>query len=105
MMNFVGNSVKFTSAGFIEISLVDQGQFVECSIADTGEGIAKENIPKLFHKFERIGHGKDIKIKGTGLGLYICKKFIEFHGGKVNVESEVGKGTKFIFTLPKGKSA
>ena len=68
---------------------------------DTGVGIAKENLPKLFDKFEQFGRVNGPGEKGTGLGLSIAKGIVELHGGKIWAESETNKGTTFIFTLPK----
>ena len=68
--------------------------------ADTGIGIAPEDQPKIFEEFRQVGSDYTHKVEGTGLGLTLAKKFVELHGGKIWVESEVGKGSKFTFTLP-----
>jgi len=99
--NLIGNSLKFTEKGKIEIEVNDVGGDVECSVSDTGRGMSKEDLPKVFDKFQQFGRTSGPGIKGTGLGLSISKSIIEMHGGKIWVESELGKGTKFIFTLPK----
>jgi len=102
-VNLVGNALKFTEKGYIEVSMLDKADRIECSVADSGRGISQTDLPKAFSKFEQFGRGTGPGEKGTGLGLYIVKKLVELHKGKVWVESEPGKGTKFTFTLPKGE--
>ena len=100
--NLISNAIRFTDPkGKITITIQELEDVIECRVADTGIGIAKKDIPKLFSKFEQIGRAKKSGYKGTGLGLPITKGLIEKHGGKITVESEVGKGTSFIFTLKK----
>ncbi len=99
--NLIGNSLKFTEKGHIDISLVQKDKEVEFTVSDTGIGISAEDLPKLFRKFMQFGRVAVDGEKGTGLGLSIAKGLIELHNGRIWVESESGKGTKFIFTLPK----
>ena len=99
--NLVGNALKFTEKGKIEVAIHDIGRDIECSVSDTGRGISKEDLPKVFDKFQQFGRAPGPGIKGTGLGLTVSKGIIEMHGGRIWVESELGKGTKFIFILPK----
>jgi len=99
--NFISNAVKFTEKGFIEVSIEEREKEVECAIIDTGIGISNEDLPKIFGKFQQFNRSYGPGEKGTGLGLSITKKLIELHNGKVWVESEAGKGTKFTFILPK----
>ena len=73
---------------------------MEISVGDTGIGIAPEDQPKIFEEFRQVGGDHAHKVEGTGLGLTLAKKFVELHGGKIWVESEVGKGSTFTFTLP-----
>jgi diguanylate cyclase (GGDEF)-like protein len=80
---------------------VDKGEYVECSVKDTGIGIAEEDLPKVFSKFQQFGKGDDAGEGGTGLGLSISKGIVELHGGRIWVESKINEGTKFTFTLPK----
>ncbi|MDD5437131.1 MAG: PAS domain S-box protein [Candidatus Omnitrophica bacterium] len=101
LTNLIGNSYKFTNNGFIEVSAKDAGDSVEISIADTGIGISREDMPKLFEKFQQFGRVSGPGEKGTGLGLAIAKGIVIAHKGKIWVESEPGKGTKVSFTLPK----
>ena len=75
---------------------------MEISVTDTGIGIAAEDQPKIFEEFRQVGSDNAKKIEGTGLGLTLAKKFVELHGGRIWVESEVGKGSTFVFTLPVG---
>lgn len=104
LINLIGNSLKFTpKGGKIEIGVGQNGEMIEIAVADTGHGIAKEDLPKLFQKFGLIdgtytaNHKQD---GGTGLGLYICKSIIGLHGGKIWAESQgLGKGAKFTFSL------
>lgn len=96
--NLLTNAIKYTpSGGSISIELEKSKDGARFEISDTGPGIAKEDVDKLFDKFERI---KAEKQEGTGLGLSIAKDIVELHGGKIWVESKLGKGSKFIFTLP-----
>jgi signal transduction histidine kinase len=74
--------------------------FVEISVSDTGIGISPEDQAKIFEEFRQVGGDYAHKREGTGLGLTLAKKFVELHGGKIWVESEVGKGSTFSFTLP-----
>jgi len=73
---------------------------VEISVSDTGVGITSEDQAKIFEEFRQVGTADTGKHEGTGLGLTLAKKFVELHGGKIWVESEVGKGSSFTFTLP-----
>ena len=101
LMNLIGNAVKFTEKGTITVSLHEEADYVECSVSDTGIGIAKQNLPKVFNKFQQFGRAWGPGEKGTGLGLAIVKGIIDLHGGKVWIESEWHEGTKVSFRLPK----
>lgn len=100
--NLINNALKFTEMGSVSISLEQKENEVEFRVSDTGIGISADNLPKVFSKFLQFGRtdagGGE---KGTGLGLSIAKGLIELHRGRIWVESEVGKGTQFIFTLPR----
>ncbi len=99
--NLLSNAFKFTEKGGVRIRIEDKGaEGVLCSVADTGCGIAEEDIPKVFSKFEQFGRVDGPGAKGTGLGLSIARGIIELHAGKVWVESQRDKGTTFFFTLP-----
>jgi len=99
--NFMHNAVKFTRAGTITMMVESQATQVRCTVADTGPGIAPAQLPRLFGKFQQAGTLSATDERGSGLGLSLCKSLIELHGGTVWVESELGQGTRFIFTLPR----
>ena len=101
LLNLLSNAVKFTpEGGRITINARPINGAVEISVTDTGIGIAEEDQPKVFEEFRQVGSDNAKKIEGTGLGLTLAKKFVELHGGRIWVESEVGKGSTFVFTLP-----
>jgi signal transduction histidine kinase len=103
LLNLLSNAVKFTpEGGRIGIKARQADGSVEISVSDTGIGIAPEDQPKIFEEFRQVGSDYAHKSEGTGLGLTLAKKFVELHGGRIWVESEVGKGSRFIFTLPIG---
>ena len=102
LLNLMDNAIKFTpDNGTIEVSFVSKDKLLETTVSDSGVGIKPEDMGKLFVKFGRI-HGEEgmPPVPGTGLGLYLSKMIIEKSGGSVKVESEAGKGSKFIFSLP-----
>lgn len=99
--NLISNALKFTDKGRIEIVITDKQNSVECSLSDTGRGIAQEDLPKVFNKFQQFNRTAGPGDKGTGLGLAICKGIVESHRGTIHVESKLEEGTKFVFTLPK----
>jgi signal transduction histidine kinase len=98
--NLVGNSLKFTERGFIEISVIEKADVIVCSVRDTGKGISEADVPKTFSKFQQFGRTDDAGEKGTGLGLAISKGIVELHGGKIWVESKLNEGSQFSFILP-----
>jgi len=105
LLNLLSNAVKFTAKGSIEVEFnlledVDNELLVEFIVRDTGTGIKKEAIGKLFEAFAQEDSSTSRKFGGTGLGLSISKKLIELMGGHIEVESEVGKGSTFTFVLP-----
>ncbi|MBI2830333.1 MAG: PAS domain-containing sensor histidine kinase, partial [Chloroflexi bacterium] len=77
-----------------------EGQYVEVSVTDSGEGIPPEELPNIFERFYRVDKSRNRATGGYGLGLTISKRIIETHGGKIEVQSEVGKGSRFSFTVP-----
>jgi signal transduction histidine kinase len=100
-LNLLSNAVKFTpEGGRISITANKTDNGAEISVSDTGIGIALEDQPKIFEEFRQVGSDSTHKTEGTGLGLTLAKKFVELHGGRIWVESAVGKGSTFIFTLP-----
>lgn len=98
--NLIGNALKFTEKGAIILSASVQKNEILCAVSDTGKGISQDDLPSVFGKFQQFGRENGSGEKGTGLGLSIAKAVTELHGGKIWVESEVNKGTKFLFTLP-----
>jgi signal transduction histidine kinase/HAMP domain-containing protein len=107
LTNLIGNAVKFTSSqSKVNISVHKNGAaWAEVSVADTGPGIAPDEANKIFDEFYQIRQSGEKKSKGVGLGLAISKKLVEMHGGKIRVESVVGEGSIFSFTVPLGHHA
>jgi len=100
LMNLIGNAVKFTpEGGKIEVSAERAGDMVRIAVRDSGPGIAPEEQQRIFEAFYRISSGAK-GAEGTGLGLAITQRLVELHGGKLSLESELGKGSCFYFTLP-----
>jgi signal transduction histidine kinase len=96
--NLIGNAVKFTRAGGrIELRAEPEGPFVRISVADSGSGIPAESLPHVFDRFWKVREGNR---HGAGLGLAIARGIVEAHGGEIRVESTLGEGTTFSFTLP-----
>ena len=104
-MNLAGNSLKFTKAGKVEIAVETRGELLVYRVADTGIGIPPDKIASLFTEFKQTDATIASEYGGTGLGLSISKKFVEMHGGRIWVESELGKGSTFIFEIPLRVSA
>jgi len=102
LLNLVGNAVKFTpEGGRVWVRAHAEDGAVRVEVGDTGPGIAAEDHERIFLEFQQAASEAG-KPQGTGLGLALAKKFVEMHGGKIWVESEVGKGSRFFFTLPIG---
>ena len=100
VLNLLSNAIKFTpEGGRIEVRATPQDGLVEVSVSDTGVGIAPEDQEAVFEEFRQVGTA-DKKVEGTGLGLTLCRKFVELHGGQIRVKSEVGAGSTFTFTIP-----
>jgi signal transduction histidine kinase len=102
LRNLLTNAVKFTPInGSISVEASIMNDNVEISVTDSGVGISKAELEKLFLIENAVSHKGTENEKGTGLGLILCKDFVEKNGGKIWVESEIGKGSRFIFTLPR----
>ena len=100
LLNLLSNALKFTpEGGRIDVRAAMNEGLAEISVADTGVGIAPEDQEKVFEEFRQVGTAAK-KIEGTGLGLTLCRKFVELHGGKIWVKSQLGQGSTFVFTLP-----
>jgi signal transduction histidine kinase len=111
VINLISNAVKFTEQGSVTCRVTvappfippigeERGGDVVVSVIDTGMGIAPEDQPRVFEKFKQVGDTLTERPQGTGLGLSICKEIVEYHGGRIWVESEVGQGSTFSFALP-----
>ncbi len=100
VINLISNAVKFTDAGSITCAIHQRENELVVSVIDSGIGIAPDDQPKVFEKFKQVGDTLTDKPKGTGLGLPICKEIVEYHGGRIWVESRPGQGSTFSFTLP-----
>ncbi len=102
--NLLGNAVKFTDAGFVKLSVRQlkrdtASATVEFAVSDSGIGIAKEDLSKIFNKFTQVDDSAKRKYGGSGLGLAIAKEFVSLLGGEIGVESELGKGSRFHFSV------
>ncbi|MFQ6077821.1 MAG: sensor histidine kinase, partial [Thermodesulfobacteriota bacterium] len=99
--NLIDNAVKFTpSGGHIDMSLKKDGGFAKVSVRDTGRGIPEEEFGHIFERFYRVDKSRTRETGGTGLGLSICQWIAKVHHGKIELESELGKGSHFIVSLP-----
>jgi signal transduction histidine kinase len=106
LRNLASNAIRHTPrGGRVELSAVTKDTCIEVSVQDTGSGIASAQLPFLFERFYRTDDSRDRSTGGAGLGLAIVKQLVEAHGGRVAVESEVGRGSKFTFTIPIEPSA
>ena len=100
-LNLIENGIKYTpTGGRIKVAAYPKNNNVLISFTDTGMGIPKEDSSRIFERFYRVNKARTQDIKGTGLGLSIVKHIVEEHQGQIEVQSEVGKGSKFIITLP-----
>src|SRR5262249_46408327 len=100
ILNLLSNAIKFTpEGGWIEVGAVPKDDCMEVSVSDTGVGIAPEAQEAVFEEFRQVGTAEK-KVEGTGLGLTLCRKFVELHGGRIWVKSELGMGSTFTFTIP-----
>jgi hypothetical protein len=103
--NLLSNAIKFTpEGGKIGIDVWERGDNVGISIWDTGIGIGAENQKLIFEEFKQVEGSYTRKYRGTGLGLALCRNFVEMLGGRIWVESEEGQGSRFSFMLPREKN-
>ncbi len=101
LQNLVGNAIKFTQAGSVSVGARDDGEAVEIWVEDTGIGIPEDKFDAIFRSFEQVDASTEREYGGTGLGLAITRRLVELHGGTITVTSELGKGSRFTFTLKK----
>jgi signal transduction histidine kinase len=100
LRNFISNALKFTSTGEVRVSARMIGPLIEFAVTDTGIGIDREHLPALFSDFVQIDTRIQKRLRGTGLGLSLARKFAELLGGSVAVESDLGKGSRFSVLIP-----
>jgi signal transduction histidine kinase len=100
LMNLTGNALKFTRQGRVEIVVERSGENLVCRVTDTGIGIAEDDLARVFDEFRQADGAITREFGGTGLGLSITRRFIEMHGGRIWVESELGRGSTFWFSVP-----
>lgn len=102
LINLVDNALKYTpSGGSVTVSAEELGAQVQVKVVDTGSGIPRADLPRIFERFYRVDKARSRATGGTGLGLSIVKHIVEAHGGTVGVDSDTGRGATFFFTLPK----
>jgi two-component system phosphate regulon sensor histidine kinase PhoR len=100
MVNLIDNAIKYTPAGGrIAVTCREEGNGVRITVRDTGVGIPAEHLPRIFERFYRVDRERSREAGGTGLGLAIVKHIVEAHGSNVEIESEVGRGSTFSFSL------
>jgi len=101
LRNLVENAVAHSASGDkVTVTCRREGNWIKVSVADTGEGIPPEDLPYIFERFYRVDKSRARATGGSGLGLTIAKRLVEAHGGTLGVESELGKGSCFTFTIP-----
>jgi len=100
LLNLVGNAIKFTDTGEVAIRVSAVDDAFRASVSDTGPGIPESQYERIFEEFQQVDGSSTRAKGGTGLGLAIAKKIIELHGGRIWVESTIGKGSTFTFSVP-----
>ncbi|HTX91905.1 MAG TPA: hybrid sensor histidine kinase/response regulator [Anaerolineales bacterium] len=105
IINLLNNGLRFTENGSVTVQVQLLESHLQVSVTDTGMGIAPEDLPRVFEEFRQVGEENWRRHAGTGLGLYISRQFVELHGGEMEVQSTLGEGTRFSFTLPLNSTA
>jgi len=99
--NLIGNAIKFShEGGNVSISVTQDSEGTSFSVKDEGIGIPREAIPRIFTRFFRVSSDASARVEGTGLGLVLAKEAVIAHGGRIEVESVLGEGSRFTVTLP-----
>ncbi len=104
VFNLISNAFKFTFHGEIVVKLRETGETVELEVSDTGTGIPAEELPHLFERFHRVKGARGRSYEGSGIGLALVQELVKLHGGRVGVESEIGKGSTFTVSIPTGSA-
>ena len=103
VVNLIDNAVKYSAEGAtVVVTLEERGDEVVVSVTDEGQGVAREHLPRLFERFYRVDKARSRDLGGTGLGLAIVKHIAQIHGGRVSVDSVLGRGSTFRIHLPRG---
>jgi two-component system, sensor histidine kinase ChiS len=102
LFNIIGNAIKFTQKGYVEIGTIVRDTMIEVYVKDTGPGIPQEKLKNIFEEFVQVDASNTKSAGGTGLGLAITKNLVQLMGGSISVESRIGMGSTFTFTLPRG---
>lgn len=100
LINLIANAIKYTDSGFVKVRLKEEFKFAVIEIEDSGIGIDKKHIPRLFERFYRVDKGRSRETGGTGLGLSIVKHIVELYNGRIQVDSKLGEGTRIVIRLP-----
>lgn len=100
MVNLVGNALRYTSKGSVVVKVYPESEKIWIAVIDTGEGIAPEDLSHVFERFWRADRSRDRNSGGTGIGLAICRRLVDLHGGVIEVNSELDRGSTFRFSLP-----
>lgn len=104
LFNLLSNAFKFTFEGEIRVTLRDSGETVELEVSDTGTGIPADELPNLFERFHRVKGARGRSFEGSGIGLALVQELVSLHGGVARVQSEVGRGSAFIVSIPTGSA-
>ena len=102
VLNLLSNALKFTLQGSISVTMEDTGEHLTLSVTDTGIGMPRDALAQVFDRFHRIEGARGRSHEGSGIGLALVQELVKLHGGTISVESELGQGTRFVVTLPKG---
>lgn len=99
-IELLNNAIKYAPCGYVTLRAWQEGNYVWIAVADTGVGIAPEDLPKVFERFWRADRSRSTATGGNGIGLAITQRLVELHGGQIRVESQLGRGSVFFFSLP-----